>query len=821
MYLCGMKRFLSAFYILMLMAIGNAAGQLCGSVVDSGGEPMPYVTVAALAADSSVMAGTVTSPDGAFSLQVPPAAKGLQFSYMGCSTLFVPSDSLKQNMRIMLREEATHLSELTVRADKALIERKMDKIVVNVANSTFAIGNNGKDILKKAPGVHIDRKGKITVNGKAVEVYVDGRPTYLSGAQLKTMLEATDGSVIDKLEIITQPSAKFDAAGQGGIINIKTRRNLSKGINGSLSGSYGGMYWRNLKAYMQDEHFSANLNYRASRSYTSMSLSESYSDRTESFSSFVQSLDEQRTTESEFRTATPHVTLKLSHDYYIDSLNTLGFIFSAPFNTSLGKGPAASNNSQLVVDDVIRERTSEEVASRERWIQHTANLNYTHIFSDSLERELTLNFDYNRRLRSDSRSSLVRTDFYDGVESAEQVNQSARHIGDILSARIDFQTAFWQTGTIECGAKWLSTNTLYSSDIDTLMGGSQRADFRYTEHVGALYLTMGKLFGDHWSAKLGLRGEQTISRGQWLAADSVSRKHYFNLFPTAFIAYMPTEDWSISLDYNRRIERPHYDMLDPTVHYEDAHSVRVGNTELMPAFTHNLLCSFAYSEYVSLDFEFGHTRDWMDYRTTVLSGGERLQQAVNIGTNNSHGIYLSLTELPIVPKLSARDSERRRQVEGAWLALTCQLGGMREHFSTYDGLLELRHWSMNLYAELSAYLPHDYTVSLDGFYSTPGIWGAEQFSAWKELNLALKKDFPDIGLTLTARVNDIALSSRWSSVSLGLPEGYANSYSGTDAAHMLTLGLVYKFGSQLNHRRLQEADVDVRESRSGSRKGRR
>ncbi len=117
----------------------------------------------------------------------------------------------------------------------------MDKIVMNVASSPFAVGNNGKDILKKAPGVHIDRKGKITVNDKPIGVYIDGRPSYLSGEQLKAMLEGTDGATIDRLEIITQPSSKYDAAGQGGIINIKTKRNRSKGLNGSVSAGYGGI----------------------------------------------------------------------------------------------------------------------------------------------------------------------------------------------------------------------------------------------------------------------------------------------------------------------------------------------------------------------------------------------------------------------------------------------------------------------------------------------------------------------------------------------------------------------------------------------------
>lgn len=789
----------------------SQAATVNGRVEDMNGAAMPFVTISVLRADSSLLTGTITDDHGKWNVDIGDRSLVIgdlmvKASYIGYETRCVHLTEATDTLLIRLREETEQLAEVVVLQKAPLVQRHMDKIVMNVASSPFAIGNNGKDILKKAPGVHIDRKGKITVNGKPVEVYIDGRPSYLSGEQLKAMLEGTDGATIDRLEIITQPSSKYDAAGQGGIINIKTKRNRTKGLNGSVSAGYGGMYWRDLAQYMQDDHVSFNLNYRGAKTYTALSLTQQFSDRTDAAVANMTSPDEKRVSSSIIRDKHQYYLFKLSNDFLIDSVNTLGFIVSVPVSIGRGFGDKTRNNSTLSAGDQVLEWNTEERTATNRWMQHTANVNYTHVFSSALDRELTVNLDYNRN------NSLARTtsnsDYMHASQPAYSLHlaQDTRHLTDIYSARVDFQTNFWQTGNIECGAKWLTTQTGFHALMDTIGTGSTASDFRYTEHIAALYATVGKQFGEHWATKLGLRGEYTLTNGRWLSADSVSRKSYFNLFPMAFVSYMPTPDWSISLDYTRRIERPHYTMLDPSAQYEDGHSLRMGNTELKPSFIHELMLSFGYSEYVTLDFAFGYQHDLMDYQISVLPGGNRVSQAVNYGNSVFHGIFLSLTEIPIVPKFTARDEQGKRHVNGAWLALTAQVGAGHEITKSYDGLMNMRQWMVDISAELNAYLPKDWTISLDGMYTTPSVWGMERMSAWTEMNLAVKKDFPKIGLTLTARVNDLMLSTRWHSESLGLPDGYTNTFAGYDRMHSVSLGLSYKFGTTFDHR--QHADLD-------------
>lgn len=790
-------------FLLSALATTLSATVITGRVVDVKHEPIPFVTIAIMTNDSSVVAGTITNDDGQFSLSISQTAAIIKVSYVGYKTQVRP---LKDGcMDFVLIEDATHLDELVVMGRTNLVERQMDKIVMKVASSPFAIGNNGKDILKKAPGVNIDRKGNITVNGKSIEVYIDGRPTYLSDTQLKTMLEGTDGSTIDKVEIITQPSAKYDAAGQGGIINIRTKHNANKGINGSLSASYGGMYWRDMPKYMQEDHFSFNLNYRGTKTYTSLALSQQYSDKEETYESLTTTLMSSRHTESRTRNGHQYYTLKLSNDWYLDSVNTLGFMISTPLSLELARNLPEFNRSTLKEEEQVLESNTEDMTRRGRWLQHTANINYTHLFSKTLSQELTLNLDYNRNLNRTTTNTL-NSFFPSSLPNyVEALDQRVGNITHIISVRADFETNFWQTGKLECGAKWMNTYTAFRLATDTLSAGTMRSDLNYKEHIGALYLTTGKQFGEHWTTKLGLRGEYTYSSGRWMSVDSASSKSYFNLFPTVFVSYKPTEDWLVSLDYTRRIQRPHYTMLDPSPQYEDAHSIRKGNVELKPAFTHNVLASFGYSEYVTLDFDFAHTTDWTDFRMCVVDNGMRISEAVNYGTITTHGIHLSLTEIPVVPKLSWRDSEGHRELLGGWLTLTSQIGLDRMLMESYDGVINQRLWTFEVYAELNAYLPKDWTLSFDGFYATPSVWGSEWCSDWKELNFAIKKDIPKHGLTLTARVNDLMLSSKWSSETMGLLEGYSNTFLGYDRAHMLTLSLSWKFGSMLEHRGHHEA----------------
>ena len=397
-----MKRIFIFCVALLCAMVTFAQTNLAGKVQDTQSAPIAYATVSLLRTDGTLVTGTITDDAGAFTLSAPAGKYLLKVSYIGYRTICRKVQSGDENLLLTLSEESKQLGEVEVKAKKQLIERQFDKIVLNVSNSPFAMGSNGKDLLKKAPGVNVDKDGNVTVNGKSVEVYIDGRPSYLSGQQLKAMLEGTDGSTIEKIEIISNPSAKYDASGQGGIINIKTKRNMMRGLNGTLSAAYGGMYYKDIDTWMNTEMFSLNLNYRTEKTYTFGSLTQVYTNQNvgvETGSTYLDTLTHtttERYDKSEYDCDFQYYMLKLGNDWFINDKNTVGFIFQAPFMIMNQNVPEGHGYGWTKVGNDIAENSMLSISGPMFSQQYTANLNYTHVFNDSLERELTANIDYNR-----------------------------------------------------------------------------------------------------------------------------------------------------------------------------------------------------------------------------------------------------------------------------------------------------------------------------------------------------------------------------------------------------------------------------------------
>ena len=806
---------------------------IVGKVRDAQGEPIAYATVSLLTADSSLVTGAITDEKGAFSISAYgptptlPTREGeedpphpslqregvksnnnyiLQVSFIGYKTVARAIHSGDANLLITLQEESEELAEVEVKANRQLIERQFDKIVLNVSNSPFAAGSNGKDLLKKAPGVQVDKDGNVTVNGKSVEVYIDGRPSYLSGDQLKAMLEGTDGSTIEKIEIISNPSAKYDAAGQGGIINIKTKRNMMQGLNGTLTASYGGMYYGDVEKWQNREMFSLNLNYRSEKTYTFATLTQLYVDQNihvEVGSEALDTLTQTRTErydESEYVCDFQYYMAKIGNDWFIDKKNTFGFIFQAPFMIMRQDVPEGHGWGYTKVGDDIVENSMSVLANPIRSQQYTANLNYTHVFNDSLDRELTVNVDYNRYAGQQG-NSQQNTYYYNGFSDTVVTGMviETDQVVDIYSAKVDFQTRFWQTGVIEAGAKWAMSNTFNRMTTDSTLNGvarpTQHSDFDYSEQVAAVYISVAKQFGQKFNAKLGLRGEFTHSEGDWISADSTSVKNYFNVFPTAFFGYNPTEKWSMNVSYTRRIKRPNYYQLNPFRTYMDAHNYQEGNLELTPEFNNQVDLNFSYSQYVSLAFNFAHTQDMLSAHMELLPNGNGRQKWVNFGTCTTHGGNLSLTELPLVPKFET-GADGTRQMTGAWLALTVNAAYYNFINRSYDGTYLNRNHYASASATLTAYLPQDWTLSVDGNYNTPLTIGYNKTDATWYMGAAVRKMWRKQGLILNIQAQDLLRSVHYRSESFGMAEGNSSYIYQNSRYQHVSLSLTWMFGQQ-------------------------
>lgn len=803
--------------LCLLFAVMASAETVKGTVKDVQGNPIPFVTISVLSQDSTLLTGAITDEDGHYSIEVPARAYIIQASFVGYHTAFGGPD-------FVLHEETERLAEVEVKAKKPLIERQMDKLVVNVSASPLSAGSNGNDILRRSPGVRIDKDGNITVNGKAVEVWIDGKPSYLSGQQLKAMLDGTDGNTIEKIEIISNPSAKYDASGSGGIINIKTKRNMMRGLNGMLSAGYGGMYYGDVKRWLNMDMVSLNLNYRGEKTYTFGQLTQVFAQQDVDFET-GRTMPATETSKamknysmSGYNIDFQYYMLKVGNDWYIDSVNTFGFILQVPY-MNIHQNILDGRNYAYTIQgtDTLHSKTTTD--TRTGAPQHTANLNFTHTFNEELERELTINVDYNRY--NTKTHNFQETDFI-GVNKIG-LDIHSKQIVDIYSAKLDFQTKFWQTGMIECGVKYTLSSTDNNMTTDSILNGSPlptaKSDFLYREHVAAAYISVGKQFGPHWSVKLGIRGEYTYSHGDWSSADTVINKSYFNPFPTAYIGYTSNplgklqQPISVSASYTRRIKRPNYWMLNPFVTYIDAYTYQKGNTELSPEFNNDVELNFSWTQYLNLTFNFAHTQDMFSPRTTILPTGMGEMKYTNFGTCTTHGGNISLTELPIVPKYTTGE-DGKRTMQGAWLALTINAGWYHFLNKSYEKnaegkpIYELGNHYGYVGGTLSAYLPKDWIMTLDGNWSSPMTTGYDRQGSTYYMSFGVRKMYIAKGLIFNLNVQDLLRSMVFRTESMNQAKGYSSWYTNTVRQQRVMFSLTWMFGQYQQHKNRKVGDLD-------------
>lgn len=794
--------------------IAGAAKTINGSVIDAEGKAMPFVTISVLTQDSSLLTGTITDDDGLYAIELTTNQYIIQASYVGYVTAYGGPD-------FVLREETEKLAEVEVKAKKPLIERQMDKLVVNVSASPLAAGSNGNDILRRAPGVRIDKDGNITVNGKSVEIWIDGKPSYLSGQQLKAMLDGTDGNTIEKIEIISNPSAKYDASGQGGIINIKTKRNMMKGLNGILSAAYGGMYFGDVKRWLQMDMVSLNLNYRSEKTYTYGQLTQVFGQNDIDLETYRKTPTLENYSYSGYAMDLQYYMVKVGNDWYIDSVNTFGFILQVPYMKANQRIIDGRNYAYTVEGTDTVSKSVSHTGAQIQSPQHTANLNYTHTFNDELERELTVNVDYNRYNNKTTNTQL--TDYEELIPYSLGLNINSQQVVDIYSAKLDFQTKFWKTGMIECGVKYglSSTNNHMTTDsiFNDIPLSQTPQDFRYDEHVAAAYISVGKQFGEHWSVKLGLRGEYTYSFGNWLSADSVTRRSYFNPFPTAYIGYTTSplgklqQPIAVSASYTRRIKRPNYWMLNPFRTYIDAYSYQEGNTELTPEFNNDVELHFSWTQYLNVTFNFAHTQDMFSQKTTILPDGMGYTKWSNFGTCTTHGGNLSLTELPLVPKyVTAEDGTKTMQ--GAWLALTVNAGWFHFINKSYEKNAEGKPVYENrthygyVGGTLSAYLPKDWTLTFDGNWSSPMTTGYNKQGSMYFLSFGVRKMYMPKGLIFNLNIQDLARSLSMVDKSEGMAPGYESWHGNYVRQQRVMLSITWMFGQYQQHKNRKVGNMD-------------
>lgn len=754
-----MKKLFTACLVSITMPIyaQTSSGRVEGQVTDDTKKLVEFANVTLhREKDSTFVKAAITDQQGSFGFEnISEGRYFVRVSQVGYQKFRSPVFGLNADNKsiklsdIQLITDTKALSEVTVRSNKPFIEREIDKIVLNVENSITAAGNSAIEVLEKAPGVTVDADGNVTLKGKqGVLILIDGKPTNLSTNDLANMLRGMAASQIEKIELITNPSAKYDATGNAGIINIRMKRDNKLGMNGSFNLSVGqGLRFK--------QNAGLNLNYRDKKWNIFGNLTQvnrggenrSVINRKFSSDGNIVSTLTQRPTQ------VPHFSsqnLKLGVDYYLSRKTILGVNLNGVFNDIMVKATTPSDSRDA--SGMLLNSNVTSNSNHDKWKNYTLNFNLKHTF-DSTGKELTADIDYASYNQQVIQNSTTETTYNLGQALTPPYILRGDLPSDIAikTFKIDYVHPLNKLSRLEIGAKssFVSNdgNAQYflKQDDSEVIDLNRTNHFIYHENINAGYLNFNTKF-NKTGVQLGLRGEQTIADGKQLSTNATFSRKYFQLFPTIFVRQEINKNNELSLNVGRRIQRPNYQDLNPFKFFLDIYVYREGNPELQPQFTFNSELTYTFKQQYSITFYRSRTRDII---STVLIQNDITKVAAQSqrNLNNLETIGYNIS-IPV---------KYTKWWNGNW------------YFENYHN----RYWGRFLNGEFNQQLTtcfvnttntftigKSWSAELTGYYQSPFLFGTFKILSQAQIALGVQRQLWQRKGTFKVSVSDPFLTQR-------------------------------------------------------------
>lgn len=619
---------------------------ITGRIVDENQAPIPYATIAIYkTADSTLVNGSTSDDEGQFLIPIPPgkyyiAIRMISFDDTVISGINVGREMLRLG-DIRMRSSAQNLEEVQIRGQKSQMELKLDKRVFNVGQDLTSKGSSASEILDNLPSVNVDVEGNVSLRGSGnVIILVDGKPSAIVRSGDPQSLRQLRGDMIEKVEVITNPSARYDAEGEVGIINIVLKKKKQSGFNGSVDLNAG---------YPLNEGAALNFNYRKNK--VNFFFSEGFNiSRFPGSGHSTQSFNLPDTSFSYIRDRVHSRgdlsnTLRLGTDIFFSPKDVL--TLSGTYQYANGKNYATItyfdlNNAGDTTDTVIRDEDEREIENNVEF-----NLRFDKQF-DSKEHKLTFNLRYS--MRDDAENSMYNERSAASISNPilqRSINAENR---SMLQAQLDYVYPFAKDGKFETGVKVSARDILNDYTVEQDSNGHWEVlslfdnTFRYDENIFAAYLMLGNKYGKV-SLQGGLRGEYSDITTTLVKTNEHNVQRYPNLFPSFFLGYELNKKKTLQLSYSRRISRPHFWFLLPFFTFSDSRNFFSGNPNLKPEFTNSFEINYLqYLEKGSIvtGFYYRHRNDVIDRITTVDSVGFTRMFPVNLATEKNFGYELSV-----------------------------------------------------------------------------------------------------------------------------------------------------------------------------------
>lgn len=803
-----MKRFLFAMMLLSAFIPTVKAAVITGRVVDTSGAPMEFVNVVLKLADSEeFIGGCITDLQGGFNLESLSAGSyRLELSFVGYQSYSQEVKIGKLNQTVNLRditlvEDAQMLGEVEVVSQGSTMRFDIDKKVFNVDQNVAAAGASASEVLENIPSIEVDNDGNISLRSNSnVEVWINGKPSGLDEDNRAQFLEQLPAGSIESVEVITNPSAKFSPEGTAGIINIVLKKDRRSGFFGSVAGG--------VDYQIVDKvggNASANFNYSSSK--IDFSLNAGFRQRNGGGKGYTDrwSLNAGDTTawqHQDNRDARSGWGIfgRASFDWHIDERNTLSLTGMVNTNNSTNWSEIDYDAIRYALSDtaVYHHRTDQK-AQR---LSYDVELDYLHEL-DKRGSEIRASLSYSnsgRDQNSDYNQTVER-----GRATAYRQAQYSGFVNQRAEAKADYVQKILDNMKVEAGASlnWQDRfSNSYTNDIlsDDSLTMSDYNDFIYREWIAAAYASYGAKFGG-FSFSTGLRGEYTNTEvaTRDAAADDyiVSRKGYFQLYPTVYLSYAFPKGHELQLNYTRRVNRPRGRQLSAYRNISDSTNISYGNPNLMPEFANVL--------------ELNYLKSWEQH---TLSAS--LYYRYN--TNVVQRVQFQSPDNPSVME-STYDNVAYSQSAGlelvakdnftSWLNTTLTANAFYEQMSAidYNGvhLQDASHgfsWNVRLMANFL--FTKTFTGQITAAYFSPRVIAQGKTKHFYSIDLGVRKSFLNRTLNLAFTVRDLLNSRGWKKLTWG--DTFYQDFERQPSGQRFTLSLTYNFGNMKENKKRTNTD---------------
>ena len=755
---------------------------LAGTVADSlGRQALPFATVVLQgAAGASHLLSTVADAQGAFRFEAVPAGSyTLQVRYVGYKTaapvpVTVAADQPATLAPVLLAADRKLLGGVTVTAAKPFIEQRGDKLVLNVAASPIAAGGTAYDVLGRAPGV-LEQGAGFQLRGKKVAVLLDGKPTNLSGEELKNLLSAMPGSTLDQVEVIANPSARYDANGAA-IINIITAKGRKLGTNGVATLGVGAGQYGRYNTGLSLNHRTGRLNV-----YGGLDRLENQVYATTSAMRTLGEGLEIRESGREVR-HNQNNSARLGFDYVLSKRSSAGVLLKGAFNTRDRDGQNLARLSSFVPLTAAGVGTT----GASQVLNSSVNAYYKTKLDSLGRRTLSVNadyFGYHRDLQADYTTRAFDAQMQEtGPASLLRDRTPSRNA--VLSATADYAQPLYK-GTLEAGLKTTFTTTDTDIRWEQARAGQpytpdqgRTNHFVYRENINAAYGTFGRTV-EKVAVQLGLRAEQTNTEGTSLTTGQTTRRHYLDLFPSASLQYSQSEKVQLGFSYSRKIDRFAFGVVNPFVTYISPYRSAQGNPNIRPSYSHNFEFTHSYNSLLSTSVSYGR-------HTGVLVESYQKDDATQVVTNSFQNFDSAET-------ISASTTLMKPFLGNKWRTVTT-LGVEYARVSALAVGLSASRPAAMLSSNHTFTLPRGFKVEAAAWYRSPMTFGGIAFQPVYSSSFGVSKSLFKEAATLTLNVSDVFNTQQ---------NGYNVLANGINSANLdkaesrfVKLNFSYKFGNK-------------------------